>query len=79
MHFLRGATQPAGGPSPGDQPVMGMHRAVIERLPLCKHNTKACEIDEAGQAAMKIWKGGSKMKLRKIFGGWLFPLQHVEL
>ena len=55
MHNFQGEdAQRAVGPSPGEQPVRGMHQVVINRLPLCKQNTEAGELDEARQAAVKV-------------------------
>jgi len=41
-------------PSTGEQPVRGMDQAVTNRLPLCKKDTKACELDEARQVTVKV-------------------------
>jgi len=61
MHnFLGEAAQPAAGTSSGEQPVRGMDQAVIDRLPLCKKNTEACDLDEARQDAMKVGREAPK-------------------
>jgi len=61
MHnFLVEAAQPVVGPSLGEQPVRGMDQVVIDRLPLCKKNTEACELDEARQAAVKVGREAPK-------------------
>jgi len=39
-NFLVEAPQATAGPSPGEQPVRGMHQVVINRLPLCKKTLK---------------------------------------
>ena len=53
MQFLGGAAQPTARPSPGDQPVRGMHQVMIDMLSLCKKNTEACVLDEARQGVVK--------------------------
>jgi len=53
VQFLGGAAQPTARPSPGDQPVRGMHQVMIDMLSLCKKNTEACVLDEARQGVVK--------------------------
>ena len=53
-NFQGEATQHVAGPSPGEQPVRGMDQVVTDRVPLCKKDTKACELDEARQVAVKV-------------------------
>ena len=55
MQFIGGVAQPVAGPSPGDQPLREMHRAMIDRLPLCKENTEACVLDKRRHATVKGW------------------------
>jgi len=38
----------------------GTDQVVIDKLPLCKKDTEACELDEARQAAMKVGRGAPK-------------------
>lgn len=59
-NFLRKASQPAAGPRPGEQPMSGMDQVVIYRLPLCKKNNEACELDEARQAVVKVGRKALK-------------------
>jgi len=59
-NFLGKVTQLAVGPSLGEQPVRGMHHTMIDRLPLCKQNTRTCEADEARQDAVKVGRGAPK-------------------
>lgn len=58
--FLGGTAQPPAGPSPGDQLVKGMHRAVTNRLPFCKENNEACVLDEARHVAVKVGREAPK-------------------
>lgn len=48
-----GPTQLTDGSGPGGQPVRGVHQYVIDRLFLCKQNTKSCELDEGRQTALE--------------------------
>ena len=59
-NFLGEVAQPIARPSLGEQPVRGVHQAVIDRLPLCKKNTEACELEEARQDAMNFGREASK-------------------
>lgn len=58
-NFQGEVAQPIVGPSPSEQPVRGMDQAV-NRLPLCKKYTEACELDEAWQAAVKVGREAAK-------------------
>ena len=55
MQFLGGDVHPTIGPSPYEQPVRGMHQALINRLSLCNKTSEPCVLDEARQGAMKGW------------------------
>jgi len=41
--------------SPGEQPVREMHQVVLDGLPMCMRNTKACVLDEERKDAIKFW------------------------
>lgn len=59
LNFIGEATQPTIGPSPSEQPMRGVHQAMIIRLPLCKKNTESCELDEErlqNKAKTKFWR-----------------------
>ena len=71
MKFLDGDGPPVVGPSLERQPMRGMQQALMDKLSFCKKITEACVLDEVRHVAMKGWKGGSKTKIRKTFGGWL--------
>jgi len=68
-NFQGEATQLATGQSLCEQPVRGMDQAVSNRLPLCKKDTKSCEIDEARQATMKVGRKAPKHGQGKILEG----------
>ena len=59
-NFQGEAAQRAAGPIPSEQPVRGMDHAVTDRLPLCKKDIEACELDEARQAAVKVGREAPK-------------------
>ena len=65
--FLGGLSQPVAGPSLGDQPVRGMHRAVIDRLPLSKKDTEAGGLDEARQVFVKVGTEAPKQAKEKFW------------
>lgn len=54
MQFLCGVAQPVVGPSPGEQPMKGMHQVVTGGLPLCKKNIEACILDEVRHVVVKV-------------------------
>jgi len=55
MQFFEGDSQSAAGPSLGEQPVRGVHLALIDRLSFYKKITKSCVLDEGRHATMKGW------------------------
>jgi len=59
-NFLGGAAWPAGGPSQSDELVRGVHQVVIHMLPLCKKNTKACELEKARKVVVKVGRVAPK-------------------
>lgn len=44
-NFKGEATKPTARPSPSEQLVRGMDQVVTDRLPLCKKDIEACELD----------------------------------
>jgi len=40
--------------------VRGIDQAVIDKLPLCKKYTEACELDKAGKATVKVGREAPK-------------------
>ena len=61
MHNFQGeVAQPVVGPSLGEQPMRGMNQVMTDRLPLCKKDTKACELDEVRKATIKVGRKAQK-------------------
>jgi len=40
--------------------VRGMDQSVIDRMPLCEKDTKACEIDKERKASVKVGREAPK-------------------
>jgi len=66
-NFLVEATQLVARPSPGEQPVRGMHQAMLDWLPLCMKNTKTLYLMKQDKVLWKVDKEAPKWAKEKFW------------